>query len=778
MQPAHDDTDDEAACTVWTDAPDGHRAGRSQLQLAGLFCASCAGIVEQALLSEPGVRDARVSYASQRASVLWDPASTRLSSLLGAVRRAGYSAEPDAAAPARAMRQGEERAALWRLFVAAFCMMQVMMYQAPLYFAEPGTLTADLRSLLLWAAWLLSIPVVVFASVPFFRDAFSGLRRGRVVMDLPVALGVAITFVVSSVATFDPGGVFGRAAYFDSLTMFVTFLLGGRYLALTMRNRAASTLEEAATRRPDSVRRIEADGSTTSIPLRRLRRGDRIRVLAGDAFPADGPLVDGSTDVDESLLTGESRPVAKGVGDEAITGSINLRGAVVQTAERIGADTRYEGIVRLMHAALTDRPEMLRAADRIAGPFLWAVLALAAGAAAAWSFVDPSRAVWVAVSVLIVTCPCALSLAAPATLLAAASALVRRGVLVQRLDALEALAGIDVLCFDKTGTLTDNKPRLRSIVVDAAAGRLRLDGHGVRAIAASLAALSSHPLSSAIALAVHEPASGSILRWTDVREEAGCGIEARSVDGGLYRLGAAAWSTGGASASSPDSDSDSDSHPDPAMQTCLSGPDGVLATYTFDESLRPGALAAIGALQAGGLTIALLSGDATSRARAVAQQLGIARVQGDATPTDKLRAVAAMQEQGHRVGMIGDGLNDAPVMARADVSFAVGGGTALTRSKADFVLMSASLADIAWAREIARRAVRIVRQNLAWAVVYNVTCVPLALLGLFPPWAAGLGMACSSVVVVLNALRVGGGRPDTGPASIPAATTAATAFAV
>ncbi|MEO8523373.1 MAG: cation-translocating P-type ATPase, partial [Caldimonas sp.] len=737
-----DDPDADAGFTAWSQAADGRRMARSHLQLAGLWCAGCAGVIEAALMHEPGVREARVSYATQRASVTWDPSATQLSRLLGAVHRAGYSASPDAAAPARALRQAAERSALWRLFVAVFCMMQVMMYQAPLYVAGPGTLTPDLRALLLWAAWLLSIPVVLFSAAPLFRDAFEGLRQHRIGMDLPVSLGIAITFIVSSGATFDPGGVFGHDAYFDSLTMFVSFLLGGRWLAMKMRHRVTATLEAAVARTPEAVRRLEPDGSTLLVALHRLRAGDRVRVLAGEAFPADGALLEGETEVDEALLTGESHPVAKGPGDEAIAGSLNLRGPVVQRADRLGADTRYEGIVALMRDALTDRPAVLRAADRVAGPFLWAVLVLAAGAGAAWSLIDPSRAVWVAVSVLIVTCPCALSLAAPSALLAAAGALARRGVLVRRLDALESLAAVDTVCFDKTGTLTGTGLRVGAVELMPAANRAGLDEATVLALAASLASSSLHPLSLALAAAGAASTATAPIEWRAVREWPGLGLEGIAPDGTSHRLGSAAWVSSQGSVESEEA------------RVWLAGPDGVLASFSFEETLRPDAATTVAALRGAGLAVTLLSGDAGARVRQVADRLGVVGAQGDATPADKLDAVAALQRAGHRVAMVGDGLNDAPVMARADVSFAIGEGPPLTRAKADFILMSGSLADVARARDTARRAMRVVRQNLAWAVAYNATCVPLALLGWFPPWAAGLGMATSSLVVVLNALRI------------------------
>jgi Cu2+-exporting ATPase len=742
-----DDPELQRGFMTWEAAGDGHRLGRTQLRLAGLSCAGCAAAVERALLAEPGVIEANASYGTQRASVLWDPDRTRLSALLVAVRRAGYDAAPDAAAPARAMRRAEERTALWRLFVAVFCMMQVMMYQAPLYLAEPGAMSADLRTLLLWAAWLLSIPVVVFSAAPMFREAWEGLRQRRIGMDLPVSIGIALTFIVSTGATFAPGPLFGSEPFFDSLTMFVSFLLAGRWLALKMRNRVAASLEGALSRLPAAVRVVGDDGATTLVALHRLQCGDRVRVLAGEAFPADGRLLEGDTEVDEALLTGESRPVPRRCGDEAIAGSINLRAPVVQRAERIGADTRYEGIVRLMQAAMTDRPPILRAADRVAGPFLWGVLVLAALAAAAWSFIDPSRAVWVAVSVLIVTCPCALSLAAPSALLAAAGALVRRGVLVQRFDALESLAAIDTVCFDKTGTLTQARPEIVDAELQPAARALGFDEARVRAIAVGLGALSTHPLARAIADGSPVPTA---LSFQHVREHPGLGVEGICDDGVEYRLGSAMWATRGA-VRTVGTD---------GPETWLGGPGGALARFGFAEVLRDDARSTLDALRDCGLEVRLLSGDASARVADVARRLGVAEARGDASPADKLAAIAALQAAGHRVAMVGDGLNDAPVMARADASFAIGDGPAQTRSQADFILLSGSLVDVAGARVTARRAMRIVRQNLAWAIAYNATCVPLALLGWFPPWAAGLGMATSSLFVVANALRVDrGARP-------------------
>ncbi len=738
-----DDPLELARHTRWLEAPDGSRRGQSALLLSGLHCAACAGLIEAALRRVPGVEAVQVSGAAQRASVRWDPTRTQLSALLAAVQGAGYGAVPDHAASAHAQRRAERRLALWRLFVAAFCMMQVMMLATPSYVAGAGELAPDLAALLNWGQWLLSLPVLLFSAGPFFAGAWRALRRGRVAMDGPVALGVAITFVASSGATFDPAGPFGHEVFFDSLTMFVAFLLGARYVELLARQRAAEQLEAETARLPQTAWRLRADGGVDAVSVQRLRAGDRLRVPLGEAFPADGVLLDGATQADESLLTGESLPVAKAIGDELVGGSLNLGAPATMRVLRAGADTRLQAIVAMMQDALAQRPEAARLADRWAAPFLLAVLLLAGGAALAWSWIDPTRALWVAVAVLIVTCPCALSLAAPATLVATARAMARRGVLLQRLDAIEALAGVQRVLLDKTGTLTDERPVLTAVHPAAADG---LDGATLLALASSLAAHSRHPLSRALVdAATRSGASAAPGAWRDVRETPGAGLQACDEAGRNWRLGTPDWAGGGGAAARGR-----------AGASVRLARDGVpLADFAFSETLRDGAAQAVAALRARGLQVELLSGDAAERVQAVARRLGIARVHAAASPQGKLAVVAAAQAQGLRVAMVGDGINDAPVLARADASLAMGQGALAARGSADAVIVSNQLADLVHAHALACRGMAIVRQNLAWAASYNALAIPLALVGWLPPWAAGLGMALSSLAVVLNALRAG-----------------------
>lgn len=732
---ALDDPIELARFTHWQALSDGRREGTSHWRLSGMHCAACAGIIESALHRVDGVLEARVSAASERAEVRWDPERTSAAALLKSIRGAGYDAVPDHGADAHALRRAENRRSLWRLFVAGFCMMQVMMVATPLYFAGPGDIAPDQVYLLQWAAWLLSLPVLFFSAGPFFRGAWRSLRERRIGMDVPVALGIAVTFVASSGATFAPGGIFGHEVYFDSLTMFVFFLLFGRHLELAARHRVASSLEGAFARLPDAVQRLDADGRAETVAVGRLRAGDHVRVLAGQAFPADGVLLEGRTAADEALLTGESEPVAKRAGDGLVAGSLNLSAPVVMRVDRLGADTRYEGIVALMRGALTQRPPLVQQADRFAGPFLWAVLGLALIGAVAWSFIDPARSVWVAVSVLIVTCPCALSLAAPSALLGAAGALARRGVLLRRLEAVEALATVDLVLFDKTGTLTQERVEL----VATQALQPGTDVAAWTARAASLASLSGHPLSRALAQAGGEVPT---IAWQAVREAAGQGLEARSPDGALVRLGRRSWA------------GDAGTSDDDPSGVWL-GVDGrPLLRFEFAEALRPDAADALDRLRAEGVHIGLLSGDVPQRVATLATRLRITDVNAAMTPESKLEVVAKAQREGRIVAMVGDGLNDAPVLARADVSFAFAHGAAVAQSGADAVLLGQGLAPVAQARALAIRTVRVIRQNLRWAVAYNMVCIPLALVGWLPPWAAGIGMASSSLLVVLNAARL------------------------
>ena len=738
---AVDDPETLSGFTRWR--ADGQ--AESSLRLAGLHCASCAGLIEAALLALPGVCGARVHASAALAQVQWDPQRLRASSLIAAIRAAGYDAAPDLALDARALRLREQRLALWRWFVAAFCAMQVMMFAAPAYLAAPGDIAPDLQRLLAWASWLLTLPVMLFSAAPFFSGAWRALRQRRIGMDLPVALGIAVMFVASSGATFDPGGPLGHEVYFDSLAMFVAFLLGARWFDARARGRAAEALEAGTASLPERAARVLSDGRVEHVPAHRIARDDTVRVALGAAFPADGTLLGGVTTVNEALLSGESHPLRKAAGDEVLAGSVNLGAPVDLRVTRSGAATRQAAIVALMREATLLRPSATASSDRWATPFLIGVLLLAAGAAAVWSVIDPSRALWVAVSVLIVTCPCALSLAAPSALLAASGRLARHGLLLRRADALDTMARVQTLFIDKTGTLTHEQPVWRGAVW--VGGPERGDVDALTRQAAALASWSSHPLARALGLAALAQAPGA-GGWRAVEEVPGAGLAARDAQGCEWRLGSATFTGAGAS-------------DDDSLQLWWGCAGRPVLRFDFAEALRPDAAAAVADLQRQGIEVRLLSGDRDARVQRLASLLGLTSAQGGATPQHKLAALRAEQASGRTVAMLGDGLNDAPVLAQADVALAMGEGADLARRSADAVLLSMRLTDVAEAFALARRTRRVIRQNMVWAGFYNAACIPLALVGALPPWLAGLGMAASSLLVIANSGRLGwpGGRP-------------------
>jgi Cu2+-exporting ATPase len=712
---------------------------QSQVAVRGMHCAACSLKLEQVLLGIPGVVAAQVSAASQRASVLWSESGTKPSLWMAVPVAAGYTLLPASDAFASDAHRKEARLALWRWLVAGFCMMQVMMYAFPAYVAGPGEITPDIQALLRWASWVLSLPVVFFSCRPFFGNALRDLKRRSISMDLPVALGIAITFAVSTAATYEPLGWWGQEVYFDSLTMFVFFLLTGRWLEQVLRNRTAGSLESLMQRLPDSVERL-LGGGFERVAVRRLLNGDLIRVLPGEAFPADGTIVRGDTFADEALLTGESRPVARGAGAQVVAGSYNLSAPVQVRVDRVGPATRYGQMVSLMQRASVDKPRLALLADRVAGPFLWFVLVAAAAAAVFWWSTDPARALMAAVAVLVVTCPCALSLATPAAMLSSAGWLARQGVLVRRLQALEALAGVDTVIFDKTGTLTEARMGLRKVSTRAgvmAAEALQL--------AAALARHSRHPVSAAlVAAAVDQPAGPDVC---EVREVAGHGLEGRFAmpDLGSLRLGSARFCG---------LDLAAHAGTDHTMPVFLVDDAGWLARFDLDEVVRADAAGAVTALQAAGLDVHLLSGDRQAASLRIACQLGIGEARGDCTPEAKLAHVRGLQTQGRKVLMVGDGLNDGPVLARADVSVAVGDAVPLAQAQSDFVVADGQLQVLPRMLAHAHRTMRIVRQNLGWAVLYNAVCVPLAIGGWLPAALAGLGMALSSLLVIANAARL------------------------
>lgn len=731
-------------------------ATETVFDVEGVSCAACVTRIESALARLPGVGESSLNLASRRVRILHAPSTSR-EQLAAVIARAGYRARLPGRDP-RALRRAEERRALWRLSVAGFAMMQIMMLAFPSYVDDDGSLPWDLERLLNIASLVITVPVLLFSSGPFFRGAWHGIAARQPGMDLPVALAIAVSFVASVHATWAGGDV-----YYDSITMFVFFLLCGRYFearALSGTVDAADSLAQLLPRRAWKMagdERVETDPSV-------LVAGDVVAIPAGEAAPADASVVTGASEFDESLLTGETYPVGKSAGDKVLAGSINLASPVTARVDRAPGETTLDTIRAQMERAASQKPRWALVADRIATWFVIAVVALAAFGALLWWWIDPSRALSVAVATLVVTCPCALSLATPVALTACVNALSRHGVMVTSGRAIEALASATHLVFDKTGTLTTGRMQLRAVDVLG-----ELDRGACLALASSLESALSHPIAHALVKA--RPKGGAVVAMSDIRAVAGAGVEASAGDR-VVRVGSPAFCA--ELAGSPFPGPTDSTEPVAAM----AAQGQWLAAFHFEDALRPEARELVSRARAAGCEVVLLSGDRAPVVDRVADELGIRVRFSGASPEEKARRVEEMAAGGAIVAMIGDGINDAPVLARAQVSIALASGAALAQSHADFVVANPSLVAIGEAIELSRRTRRIIRQNIGWSIVYNALTLPLALGGFLTPWLASLGMSLSSLLVVANALRLLRGRRqvpaagEAGSGSPPARTVA------
>ncbi len=718
-------------------AEDAH-VREASLILEGIVCAACVWLSEHHVGQLPGVLEFRVNYSTHRARVRWDERQTRLSEILKAIAAIGYVAHPFDPSRQEALQKRERAVALRRLAVAGLCSMQVMMIAVGLYAGEYQGMEVWIRDFLRWICLILAIPVVTYSAMPFYTAAWRDLRNGRLGMDVPVALAVLAAFAASVWYTWQGGG----EVYYDSVTMFVFFLLTGRFLEMTARHRAGQISEALVRMLPATATRLDADGSESVVPIAELVPGDRVLVRPGETIPADGRVEDGASSVDESLLTGESLPVPRQRGEALIGGAVNVESPLVMRVEKVGADTVLSAIVRLLDRAQGEKPRLALLADRIAGWFVAALLVVAAGVFLTWwSLRDFDTAFRIMLSVLVVTCPCALSLATPTAIIAATGALTRLGVLTTRGHALETLARTTHVIFDKTGTLTYGRPQ----VVAVEPVGVGLEPRRCLALAAALERGSEHPIGRALTAA----AGAATEAATDLRNTPGSGVEGW-IGGRRYRVGRPEFVLAA-------SDRAVVSRTDLGVSStwvALGDDSGPLAWFELTDTLRPGAAAAVSALKARGLVVELLSGDRPEAVAHVAEELAIARAEGGLSPQDKLDRLRTLQDQGAIVAMVGDGVNDAPVLAAAQISLAMGSGTQLAHATADMILLSERLDHLVSGVDMARRALVIMRENFAWAIGYNLVALPLAAGGWLAPWMSALGMSFSSLLVVVNALRL------------------------
>jgi len=715
------------------------RDGRSEvaLRVDALAEPRRALALEQAIRGLPGIERVAILPAARRLRVVWDARRLSLETLVERCAALHCPAQPLPHDDADDVRAAELHDALKRLLVAGMCMMQVMAYALVIYLGAVDFVDFTTRSLFRWLGFLTTVPVVAYSARPFFTGAAQELRERRLGIHLPVALAVALVFLASAFNTLRGAG----EIYFDSVSMFVFLLLAARYVELRARHHGHAQGDAAIDAAPLLAQRMAADGTRETVPALALRAGDRVHVAEGATVPADGVLEADSARLDEALLTGESRPILRRRGERLVAGSVLLDGPLLLRVEHGGEATAVARIGALAARARAAR-SFAMASDRDIARFVARVLLLTALTALGWLLVDPARAFDAALAVLVVACPCAFALSAPAAFTRALSALARQGVLVTDSGALSRLAQVDTALFDKTGTL--GVPRLELAGIEPLRGDSREE---VLALATALARESSHPLARALADAAGRLAPPR--RAERVEAVAGAGLRG-AVAGRALRLGRADFALGHALI--PERQRDA---------LLLADAEGAIAVFRLVERPRHDAQATLDALRTDGITPCVASGDAPERVAALANTLGIADWRARQSPDDKLARLRELRAQGHVVLAVGDGSNDAPVLAGADVSAALASGTGLAQAQADLLLMDDRLDGLARARAVATEVQRIVAQGRRWSLVYNLCAVPFAAFGYVPPWLAGIGMSLSSLAVVLNALRAG--RDGNGP---------------
>ncbi|HEX9702726.1 MAG TPA: heavy metal translocating P-type ATPase, partial [Rhodospirillales bacterium] len=708
---------------------------RINLMVDNVHCANCIKRIEDALTAMPGVTRARVNMSTRRLVVEWRGAETAAPALLARLAALGYPAAPFDADRLAGQGDSEERRLLTALAVAGFAAGNVMLLSISVWAGAGGDMGEATRGLFHWLSALIALPAVAYAGQPFFRSAWRALKARALNMDVPISLAVVLAASMSLQQTVAGG----EHAYFDASVTLLFFLLIGRYLDRRARAKARSAAEHLLTLAGGAARAIDADGRHRTLPLAEVRCGMRLAVAAGERIPADGAVACGRSEIDASLVTGESLPAPVGTGDRVFAGTTNLAAPIEVTVTAVGEDTLLAEIVRLMEAAEQSRARYVRLADRVAKVYAPAVHVLALSAFLGWWLLAGAgwqTALMVAVAVLIITCPCALGLAVPAVQVVASGRLMQHGVLLKSADGLERLAQIDTVVFDKTGTLTTGRPAL---VNGGDVGPADL------ALAAALARHSRHPLSRALAAAA--PATG-LPAVADIAEIPGSGLSGR-IDGVDVRLGRREW------CAAAEADAAGDAAATAAnAEIWLVRAGTPPVRFVFADTLRPDAAATLGRLKRMGLDCLLLSGDRRAAVADAARRLGIDDFEGECLPGAKVARLQALARQGRKVLMVGDGLNDAPALAAGFASMSPATAADISRTAADLVFQGELLAPVAAAVRTARLAGSLVRQNFTLALAYNLVAVPVAMAGLATPLVAAVAMSSSSLVVTLNALRL------------------------
>ncbi|WP_339538850.1 heavy metal translocating P-type ATPase [Pseudomonas sp. RA_15y_Pfl2_54] len=700
------------------------------LLMEGISCAACGWLIEKHLRTLGAVAEARLNLSNHRLHVRWADGQLPLSRLLAELRHIGYAAHPYQADRASEQIASENRLALRQLGVAGLLWFQAMMATMATWPEFNIDLSPELHTILRWVALFLTTPIVFYSCAPFFKGAMRDLRTRHLTMDVSVSLAIGSAYIAGIWTAITGVG----ELYFDAVGMFALFLLAGRYLERRARERTAAATAQLVNLLPASCLRLDEAGQSERILLSELRLGDHVLVPPGSTLPADGKILDGQSSIDESLLTGEYLPQPRTPGDAVTAGTLNVEGALTVQVLALGQDTRLSAIVRLLDRAQTEKPRLAEIADRAAQWFLLLSLIAAAAIGLLWWELDSSRAFWIVLAMLVATCPCALSLATPTALTAATGTLHKLGLLLTRGHVLEGLNQIDTVIFDKTGTLTEGRLVLRSIRPLGA-----LDSDQCLSLAAALENRSEHPIARAFGRAP--------LAAEEVHSTPGLGLEGLVGEQRL-RIGQAEFVCALSGATAPAMPNE------PGQWLLLGDTQRPLAWFVLDDRLRDDAPALLAACKARGWRTLLLSGDSSPMVASVAAELGIEEARGGLRPDDKLQVLHQLHREGRKVLMLGDGVNDVPVLAAADISVAMGSATDLAKTSADAVLLSNRLDALVQAFTLARRTRRVIIENLLWAALYNGFMLPFAALGWITPVWAAVGMSISSLTVVLNALRL------------------------
>ncbi|WP_324033651.1 heavy metal translocating P-type ATPase [Aeromonas caviae] len=714
-----------------TDTGTGRETTREiQLTVEGLTCAACAWLIERHLMTLRGLRYINVNTTTHRARIKWDPAQLSLSDILKGFARVGYRAYPFQTHQQEALYAKEVRSYMFRMALAGLGSMQVMMCAVALYMDLFISVEEEFMIYFKWISLLLSTPIMIYSAQPFYVGAWRSLKQGHLSMDVSVSLALIGAFVASIWATvFNTGEV-----YYDSITMFVFFLLLGRLLELRARRKASESSSNLARLVPIMATRIDDDGEH-EVAAKTLRVGDRVRVLAGATLPADGIVTLGQASLNESMLTGEQLPLLKQAGDPVYAGTINTDAPLEIRVSHSIEESRLAQIMRLQDHALDDKPAIAQLADVLSRHFILVLLIIAAAVWTFWHFHEPERAFWVTLAVLVATCPCALSLATPTALTSATANLTRSGILLRRGHVLDILTRANRIVMDKTGTLTTGNI---SLVSTQPLGEL--DAARCLALAQALETYSEHPIARAFR---SKPlADGVPLAASDVTPVIGHGVQG-VIEGKHYRIGSARWLELAQEESAAQ-----------GLAIYLADEHGLLARFILADTLRPDAGALIQAFKTAGLKTTILTGDGSDQADMLARELGVDELVKGVTPDGKLAYLKAREAAGDISIMVGDGINDAPVLAGAHASFAMAGGTDLAKNSADAILLADDLSRLLAARALALRTRKIIKENFAWSIGYNLLVLPLAASGWLPPYLAAAGMSLSSLIVVTNSMRL------------------------